>query len=214
MPALAPAGAVRLSIWAAGAHCEPVDAEDLASAGDEAAAGYARTMIGYLTGRRCVLCGAYAVASLVAVPHAVPPGAATLTPYWADLCAEHFRALALEVAGLLGRRRRREDDQGLPRPHVDRDGHGPVMRGARHDHRDLRPRPGPGRSTPRRPLAGRDREGDGGRNRDSGRGGEDQHDRAPPWPGRCPVPAWPGGSHRPIVTAPAGKPQRNGASAA
>jgi hypothetical protein len=100
MPALAPDGAVKLAIWAAGAHCTPVDPEDLASAGDEAAAGYARTMLGYLVGRRCVLCGAHAVASLVAVPNAIPPGAATLTPYWADLCAEHFRALALEVAGL------------------------------------------------------------------------------------------------------------------
>lgn len=91
-------GAVALAIWSAGAACDQVEPEDMTDAGTEAAAVYARAMMGMLAGRRCVLDGALASASVLIRPRAVPPGAAGLAPYWADLCYEHFRALHIENA--------------------------------------------------------------------------------------------------------------------
>jgi hypothetical protein len=89
-------GPVTIAIWAAGAWCEPVDPEDLADPETEGNAIHARAMAGMLRGRRCVVCGDPARAALVARPYARPPGMKDLTPFWADLCPEHFRDLHLE----------------------------------------------------------------------------------------------------------------------
>lgn len=91
-------GPVALAIWSAGASCDPVDPDDMTDPGTEAAAIHATAMIGRLAGRRCVLCGALAVAAVIARPRAVPPGAGSLAPYWVRLCAEHFLSLHFEQA--------------------------------------------------------------------------------------------------------------------
>jgi hypothetical protein len=85
-----------VAVWAAGARCELVDPDDLAGEDGGAGAMYARAMINYLSRRRCLLCDERANTSVVVYPHALPPGAVTLAPFWADLCHGHFRDLHLE----------------------------------------------------------------------------------------------------------------------